>query len=505
MRLFPTADVRGALPGRSVSAGRPLTLCRCLAVLAIALAWGSDAGGQSQVPQTRLVPIGPAAGPAMGPASGPAFTPSPPLLGGAPLLGNAPVLGNSSLLGNAPVANGPAFDPYQTPIRSGPGLTPAAPGGGLFGGLFSQPASSGGYPGGPVLNSPAFATPPGTFDNPSVYGPPVNLGGGIGSGFNGGLPPVQPTLPSYPDSIYPQSTPSTLFPGGIFGGGGLGGGLGNTGGSPNPAFSAFRFLHGPRLRHTWIAAGDDADDLEVNTTDASVIFAFPNFLYGTQPIYVIPSFSLHLFDGPNSSTGADLPGQTYSAFLDFGYHSDPNRMLGTELGVRVGVFSDFDHFQSDALRVLGKGLVNFRLTPTSTVKLGVYYLDRLDWKVLPAGGILYQPDAMTRFDIFFPQPKFAKYWRTLGTQDVWWYIAGDYGGGSWAIEREDGSEDQFDLNELQATLGIEWGQSNLIRTGRRTAFAEIGYVFDRELVYRSGDPEELGVDDAFMIRLGFGY
>lgn len=458
---------------------------------------------QSSAPQTRLVPIGPPPA-GIAPAQNPGSFPNtgsfaPQALPSGPSFGS-PGFGNPSLGPPSALSSGPSFDPYATGVTAGPGFAnpgfPSSPNGGLLGGLFSRPAS-GGLNGGPVFNAPSLTTPPGTFDNPSVYGPPVNYSpGGFGSGFAS----PQTGSPGFPNSIYPQSSPSTLFPGGLFSGGSF-----LTGADGTPQVSAFRYLHGPRLRHTYIAAGDDDDNLEVNTTDASAIFAFPNFLYGTQPIYVIPSFSLHLFDGPNSSTGADLPGQTYSAFLDFGYNSDPNRIFGTELGVRVGVFSDFEQFQSDSLRVLGKGLVNFRLTPTSTIKAGVYYLDRLDWKLIPAGGVLYQPNPFTRFDIFFPQPKLAKYWRTIGTQDVWWYVAGDYGGGSWGIEREDGDEDQFDLNELQALFGFEWGRSDQIRTGRRTAFAEIGYVFDRELVYRNNSADNLNLDDGFLFRLGFGY
>lgn len=527
---FSTPTFRSIAPGLLRAAA-----CAVLAWMIAGPAWT-----QSNVPQTRLVPVGPSlGGPAPPPPATPNFAPPPALGAPAPSFGGGTFgggtlggsqfgggqFGGGQFGGNGPAFGGPTFDPYATGVTAGPGFAnsgfPTTPNRGLFGGLFSRPAAggiNGGFSPGPVLNSPAITTPPGTFDNPSVYGPPVNLpqagfGGGLsgggfgGAGFGGGGFGSPTPSATFPNSIYPQSTPSTLFPGGLFGGGGgLGGGGGFGGGNPgNSQFSAFRFLHGPRLRHTWIAAGNDDDALEVNTTDASAIFAFPNFLYGTQPIYVVPSFSLHLFDGPNSSTGADLPGQTYSAFLDFGYNSDPNRIIGTELGVRVGVFSDFESPQGDALRVLGKGLVNFRLTPAATVKLGVYYLDRVDWKLIPAGGVLYQPNPFTRFDIFFPQPKFAKYWRTLGTQDVWWYLAGDYGGGSWAVEREDGSEDQVDINELQAIFGFEWGRSDQIRTGRRTAFAEIGYVFDRELVYRNFPSQNLALDDGFMFRLGFGY
>ena len=66
------------------------------------------------------------------------------------------------------------------------------------------------------------------------------------------------------------------------------------------------------------------------------MFAFPRFCYSQRPLFVIPSFSLHLWDGPDGVTGADLPSKAYSAFLDLGWESDPNAMIGTEFGVRVG-------------------------------------------------------------------------------------------------------------------------------------------------------------------------
>jgi hypothetical protein len=243
----------------------------------------------------------------------------------------------------------------------------------------------------------------------------------------------------------------------------------------------------------------------MNDTDVSLVFAFPNFLYSSRPIYVIPSFSLHLWDGPNGVIGADLPPNAYSAFLDFGWDSDPNQMFSTEFGVRVGAFTDFNTYNSKSTRVLGKALASFRLSPTSTVKGGVYYLDRNGTKLVPAFGFLCRPNPFTRFDLFFPQPKFSRYCRTVGTRDVWWYLSGDYGGGSWTIERTDKTSDSIDINDYRAVLGVEWGTSDQLQLGRRTAFAEIGYVFGREVEYRYNPQDNYDPDDGIMVRLGIGY
>ena len=428
-----------------------------------------------------------------------------------------------------PPSGSALFDPYATNSGAGnfggglgygsatppppPGVNPSQyPNGSFLGRLFSLPASSqspavgsvnhpppafGGYGfgnaygGGQGVPAPDYGAPGSMSPNfgGSGYGGP-EYGG---SGFGGS---------AYPPSIYPSSTPSTMFPSGLFGSGGMW-----PGGGPSQ-IGPFRFVHGPRLRHGTILGSDKNSAVGTNDTDVSVAFAFPNFLYSTQPLYIVPSFGLHLWDGPKSegsTATADLPSSVYDGFLDFGWQSDPNQILGAELGVRVGAFTDFDLFNSESIRVRGKGLGSFRLTPASTLKAGVYYLDRDDVKLLPAGGLLWQPNPFTRFDIFFPEPKLARYWTTIGRSDVWWYAAGDYGGGAWTIRRADGTDDSVDMSDLRVMLGLEWGQSEAIRAGRRTAFMELGFVFDRDVQYRRNPADNFRANNALMFRAGFGY
>lgn len=469
------------------------------------------AGQSLDVPQTRLTPLG-----------GGFSAPTPNSLAPNNFAPNnfapATIPNNAGGLSGS---LGP-FDPYAGGPATGmiaPGTSfPAPTTSGLFGGqLSSGPAMppSGGFF--------APATPnAGTFGGP-VYGglanqpPPIIGGGAVGSGFLGGsptlggpaviVPPgayggptfggpsVAPNPYAIPSAGLPATAPSTLFPGGLFA----------TTNSFNPNFNPYRLIQRGRFRHTFLSGGDGADDLETNDTDVALAFAFPRFLFSQQPLFVIPAFSLHLWDGPNASTNADLPANAYSAFLGFAWQSDPNQILGAELAVDVGVFSEFEIARSDSVRVRGKGLGTFRLTPASTLKLGVYYYDRVDVKLLPAGGLFWRPNPFTKVDLFFPQPKFSRFISTVGTQDVWWYIAGDYGGGSWTIDRDDGREDQVDINDIRLTLGMEWGRSDLIRAGQRTWFFEFGYVGDRQIVYRNNSQDNLSLDDTWMFRLGIGY
>lgn len=498
----------------------------------VGFGWSGSAQAQVEIPQTNMTPVGPrslpsGSGSRINSVPGATYsqptTTTPRIRPGQPSNFDPYATGGNPGAYQAapptivtpitPGAFGPITSGASGPITGGPvvsGPITVGPGaGGIYGGGNTGAGTGGNFFGDTIAPPPTYSSPLGgpVYSAPGASGfaaqPPTLYGQG-GSVYRG---PAFGNGGNYPATAYPSGSPTTLFPGGLFRGGGLfgsGAGLPSaTGGSG--VFSQFQFVHGPRMRHTFINAGNSATDLEINDSDISVAFAFPNFLYSNQPLYVVPSFSLHLWDGPNASSGADLPANAYSGFLDFGWQTDPNQMMGLELGVRVGVFSEFDVFRSESLRVLGKGLASFRLTPATTFKAGVYYLDRNKIKLLPAFGWLWQPNPYTRADIFFPQPKFARYWRTLGTNDVWWYATGDYGGDSWTIERDNGDFDSIDINDIRIMAGFEWGQSEFIRAGRRTGFVEIGYVFDREVIYRRNRGDDFKPDDGFMVRAGIGY
>jgi hypothetical protein len=247
------------------------------------------------------------------------------------------------------------------------------------------------------------------------------------------------------------------------------------------------------------------DALAINDSDLALALAFPNFLFSNQPLYLMPTFALHQWSGPRAPAAADLPALAYSAFLDSGWQSDPAQILGAELGLRVGMFSDFETATSDSLRIQGRGIGRIRITPRATLKAGVVYLDRNDIKLLPAGGILWQPNPDTRFDLFFPEPKLAHYLSTVGTFDSWWYVGGYYGGGNWTVQRTSGASESVDINDIRLVLGLEWGRNEQMREGRRVGFFEVGYVFDRELVYKESPLDNMDLQDTFMVRAGLGY
>lgn len=272
---------------------------------------------------------------------------------------------------------------------------------------------------------------------------------------------------------------------------------------------AHRFLQDVRLDYHWFAGhGSNTNELGINDADMSATFAIPFFMTQQAPLLITPGFAFHLWDGPQSTGGdpADMPPLTYDAYLDVAWNPQLTPFLGGELSVRTGVYSDFQEFTTESLRVTGKGMAVLTFSPTIKVKAGVWYLDRVHVKLLPAGGIVWTPTPDVRFDILFPNPKFTQKFAVCGDTEWWWYFSGEYGGGTWTIKRagENGfvpdSIDTVSYDDIRLALGLEF-----TRCGGFKGWLEGGYAFDRELVYRSQHPYDYRPNDAFYVRAGFSF
>lgn len=346
-----------------------------------------------------------------------------------------------------PAAGGTTFDPYSIPAQTAPTYTPAT--------------------------SPAAGVAPYSPYAPSPYAPPP-------AAAPYAAPAPYSTTPSalYPDGI---ATPQ-IFPAGGF--------------SLDPPL---RLLQEVRGRWTWLSPMG-SNSLGVNDIETSATFAIP-FLRTINPLLITPGFGIHFFEGPVTvePNGADLPPNTYDAYLDTAWHPQITPWLGANLGVRVGAYSDFQTFNTNSIRIMGRGLGVVTLTPTLKIAAGVVYIDRVLIKLFPAGGLIWTPNPDSRYDILFPNPKLAHRWTTLGNTDVWFYVSGEYGGGSWTINRIDGT-DQADYNDIRVNLGIEgYGYRGL------HGFFEVGYVFNRQIIYRYAPEDNYNPSDTVMLRAGLEY
>ncbi|HUG71571.1 MAG TPA: hypothetical protein VMM76_27755 [Pirellulaceae bacterium] len=345
-------------------------------------------------------------------------------------------------------------------------------------------------------------------------------------------PNYQVPNPTYAPGACPQQPP-VLFPSGI--------GLPDWN-LPQPQPGQYlRLFQDVRLTYTWLNGGDSPTEMDINDIELATTVNFPNFLYSGQPLQVSPGFIFHFWDGPTTHpvptapipAGApllplttppgalfptEMPSRAYSTYLDFGWQPMLTPQFGADIDFSIGVYSDFNSVTKDSVRFQGTGLLVLGLTPTVALKGGVTYLDRLDIKLLPAGGILWRPNPQTRFDIYFPKPKLAQYLTTIGNTDVWWYVNGEIGGGSWTVERNAvvlmdpllpmgatklvpiGGDRRVDINDYRVGGGLEWTCQSGVR-----GFVEAAYVFNRELVFASGPIAKHDLDNTVMLRGGLTY
>ena len=266
-----------------------------------------------------------------------------------------------------------------------------------------------------------------------------------------------------------------------------------------PNLTSTRLIQDVSLRNTWLA-GNGANDFGVDDLDLSTTLAFPFFYnLNVAPILFTPGFSFHFFNGPDANAPRDLPGTVYDAFGQFSWRPQVTERLGFDLGVSFGVYSDFTYVNRTSFRILGRGVGLWTINPQWQAAAGVVYLDRLETKILPAGGFIWRPHDDARFEILFPQPKLAQRITNYGNAEIWGYVGGEYGGGQWSISHVDGSRDEINYNDFRIFLGVEaFGVRNL------KGHFEIGYVFNREIIYRNGSPP-FEPDSTVMIRTGLGF
>ena len=461
-----------------------------------------------------LVPVNPNVGGLGGIANG----------AGAYLGGNIqpfdPYAFGGNLSGVGPPVAGPVLPQFGAPVNGSFGLPPGglAPGFGGQGfgggGFGAGQGSTGGFgltappPGAPVLPTlPGAGAPYGQplggsgSGNPWLRGPNPNAGGG---GAFGGGASNQGAFGGSQFGSGGSRAGAGGFGGSGYGAGGLGanangtGGYGGASGQYGPPYQ--RLFQDTGLRGTWIF-GEDEDDLSMTEAEASTTAYFANFLGVPNGLRVTPGFAFHWTDGPNFPS---IPARLYSGYIDFGLNPQFGPRFSMDLTARAGIYTDFQSFNGDSIRLLGSVVGVYQASPEVAIKLGAVYIDRVQFQLLPAAGILWTPNPQTRWDIFFPAPKLSNYWTTFGNRQVWWYLGGEYGGGSWSIQREvdplKGADERIDINDIRVYAGLEWWSLN-----RAYGFAEIGFLFDREVVFYRRPDETTSLDNTFMVRGGISW
>ena len=274
---------------------------------------------------------------------------------------------------------------------------------------------------------------------------------------------------------------------------------------------AQRFIQGVSIDYVYLPGNGGSNQLGDNIIDLRTSFAFPIFGWNQEPPLIItPGFMFNFWNGPSDQgvNGADMPGQTYDAYLDSSWNPQIFPGFGAELEARIGVNSDFTKLDSESIRITGKGYGVVEIPQTNfRFKAGVWYTNYVNIKLLPAGGFVWTPSPYTEIDILFPNPRITQYLTTVGQTEWWWYLMGDYGGDTWTIKRSGsdapGVANSLDLvsyEDMRVALGLDFKRGPIVN-----GHFEGGYAFERELVYLKGPPSSYRPNGVFYVGAGLTF
>lgn len=268
---------------------------------------------------------------------------------------------------------------------------------------------------------------------------------------------------------------------------------------PTPGPPERGLFQGAELLAEWLPRIED-DSLGKSTFSASASFGVPPFVLGA-PVLITPRAALHVLDGP---TELDVPARLNDFDLSFGTFKKLSERWSARGSVSVGVYGD-DHSlgSSDALRVSGFGVAIYEASPQWQWAIGAAYLNRDDLAVVPAVGVIHDRGDV-RYELMMPRPRIL--WRLpqdAAGAERGVYLAGDLGGGAWAVRRPDGSTDTLNLAQWGVVLGYETQAGPGARLGGKRRY-EVGYVFGRSLEYANSG-EELSLDDSLVARAAVSF
>lgn len=204
-------------------------------------------------------------------------------------------------------------------------------------------------------------------------------------------------------------------------------------------------------------------------------------------------------DQLQSLNSLDVPTALYNTGLNILHQRKWNPVFSSTVVVTPSIRSDFTT-SSNAFRVFGLALMNWKCRSDLTLSLGAVYFDRADFNLLPAFGVVWTPTPEWKIDATMPRPRiFHRLWKQGGEAEGWAYLGGSIGGNTWAVTRESGLTDELTIRDFRFMGGYE-----VIEKGNRGHFVEAGLAFGRTVEYERQDIE-LDLDAGLYLDAGIKF
>src|SRR5581483_10579864 len=228
---------------------------------------------------------------------------------------------------------------------------------------------------------------------------------------------------------------------------------------------------------TWNSgSGDNLGIVDLDLREVLVIPKVPGLM-------LTPGFATHILSGPSST---DLPAALYENWLEVRWLKKANDTWTFDLAVAPSLFTDYRNTSDGAFRIPGRAIALYTYSPELQLAAGVLYLNREDIAALPMAGLIWTPNDQFKADLIFPRPRLMIRLSGDDTYTRWFYTGGEFGGGSYGIQRTDQlpgapTNDVVTYSVLRFLFGVE--------TKRPKGFSpriEVGVTFHRSIRYQSG-------------------
>jgi len=245
-----------------------------------------------------------------------------------------------------------------------------------------------------------------------------------------------------------------------------------------------------------VIPASSTNGLGIKTVELLGTFAVP--IDGMDHVITFTPF--FRMDQLNANPGLDVPDALYEAGVKSFWKKVMNERLTTMVLFTPSVRSDFQSSEG-AFKLFGMALLQWKLVPDKlSMTGGAIYTGRQDFPMLPMMGLLWIPSPLWKLDIQFPSPRISRRLMKDGANsETWGYLAGVFGGNTWAVRRANGTDDQLTLRDLRLVLGVEH-----LLTENRGVFVETGLVFSRSMEFEN-TPGQIDLGDALLLRAGIQF
>jgi hypothetical protein len=172
---------------------------------------------------------------------------------------------------------------------------------------------------------------------------------------------------------------------------------------------------------------------------------------------------------------------------------------GAEVAFEPSINSDLRNSLdgSYGVNLDGRGALLWQWGPQLTWVGGIWYIDRVDDRILPYGGAVWRPNQLWEFRIMYPESLARVFLGNYWGWSHWAYARGEWlHSEAYQIEPSPGIDTQIQYEDIRLTLGWQFD------SGSMAGFFEAGWVFDRD--FQLHQPLPLGgeIGSGFITRAG---